>query len=190
MDVPTDVMLDLADYLRLEYGEDQNDANALQLADLRYAGSRADGPLSVHYWEHAGGAGRRWATAAFDGELWSLSMSAVGPDEEPLSEQGPFSTLGVRFNRRHDGQPALQPLRLRIDEMPATGFPMRFPNGEQVSFYLELYYAEEDQRPNLSIQILQGDEPLLAVRCESGVVIRCRIAGYDCDLQCGPGSWT
>lgn len=189
MKPPMDIEQDLVEYLRLEYGEDDKDPDALQASDLTYAGSRDEGAVTVHYWEYPASAGKRWVTAEFDGELWSLSMVRIGPDGKQPSTREAFRTLTVRFSCRSKDQQKLPRLRLNLDEMPGGGFPMRFPSGEEVFVYAELYLSNDNQPPGLSLQLLQEDEILLAVRCESGVIILCQIAGYNCELMCGPGPW-
>jgi hypothetical protein len=63
MNPPPGIERDILEYLHLEFGEDKDDPDALQAADLKYVGVREDGGALLHFWEYPSGSGKSWATA-------------------------------------------------------------------------------------------------------------------------------
>jgi hypothetical protein len=187
---PTGVEKELLEYLHLEFGEGEDDPDALQAADLKYVGVREDGEGLVHFWEYPSGSGKSWATVCVmnDGG-YSLSTSTEGPDGEVNDPLAALRTLVVEFGARSEGQQRIKPLRLAVSELKANGVPVKFPTGEEISFYAEVYPPSAANAPDVSVQILQNDEVLFAVRCASGVVISLQLAGYDCLIRLGTGPW-
>jgi len=187
---PTGVEKELLEYLHLEFGEDPEDPDALQAADLKYVGVGKDGEGLAHFWEYPSGSGKGWATVCVmsDGG-YSLSTSPEGPDGEINDPLVALRTLIVDFGTRSEGQQRIKPLRLAVSELGGEGFPVTFPTGEVISFYAEVYPPSATSGPDVSVHILQGDEVLFTVRCTSGVLISLQLAGYDCLMQLGTGPW-
>lgn len=76
----------VAEYLRLEYGEDAEDPDSLQTSDLTYLGRfNVDGNLT-DYWQYPTSGKPTYATLTMqeDGAT-SLSMTDEPPSGEPLS---------------------------------------------------------------------------------------------------------
>jgi hypothetical protein len=186
---PAGIEKELLEYLHLEFGEDKDDPDALQAADLKYVGARKDGDGLLYFWEHPAGSGKSWATAHVTKTGYSLSTSTEGPDGESNDPVAALRTLVVDFGARSEGQPRIKPLRLAVAELGENGFPVKFPTGEVISFYAEVYPPSETKGPDVSVHILQGDDVLFVVRCSSGVVISLQLAGYDCLIRLGTGPW-
>lgn len=95
----------------------------------------------------------------------------------------------VEFGSRKRGQKRISPLRLEVADIQDSGVPVEFPTGERIHFYAEVYPPGEEGGPDVSVQVLHEDDVLLAVRCNSGVVVSCQVAGYDCLIRLGTGTW-
>lgn len=189
MSEPPGIKSELLEYLRLEFGEDVEDPEAVQAADLKYVGARKDGRALLHFWEFPSGAGKRWATARVTKTTCALSTSEEGPNGEENDPLAALQTLVVEFGARTKGQKRIKPLRVRVADLDDEGALVQFPTGERISFYAEVYPPSEDDGPDVSLQVLQDDDVILAVRCNSGVVVSCQVAGYECLIRLGTGSW-
>lgn len=186
-ELPRDIKNQLAAYLRLEFGED--DREGIQAADLKYVGARKDGRAQLHFWEYPSGSGKSWVTARVTESECALSTSLEGPNGETNDPLEALRTLIVEFGCRKPGQMKIKPLRLEVSDIEDSGIPVQFPTGETISFYAEVYPPDEDEGPDVSVQVLQDDDVILAVRCTSGVVISFQLAGYDCLMRLGTGPW-
>jgi len=186
---PAGIENELLEYLHLEFGEGKDDPDALQPADLKYVGARTDGAALVHFWEFPSGSGKSWATVCVTDDGYDLSTSLEGPDGEKDDPLSALRTLVVDFGSRSDSQKRIRPLRLTVSELSENGFPVKFPTGEEISFYAEVHPPTVTDGPDVSVQILQHGEVLFAVRCTSGVVISLQLAGYDCLIRLGTGPW-
>ena len=60
---PPGIEQTVLNYLRLEFGEDDEDSSALTLADLVYDGTIEVGGETAHYWHFPCGNGVAWVTA-------------------------------------------------------------------------------------------------------------------------------
>lgn len=52
----------LADYLRLEYGENENDPDAIKASDLKYIGEYIVNGVLTKYWSYPTSVGSMWVT--------------------------------------------------------------------------------------------------------------------------------
>lgn len=186
---PPGVERELLEYLHLEFGESEDDPDALQAADLKYVGARQDGQAVLHFWEYPCHAGKSWATAEWMSDGYALSTSAEGPRGEKNDPAAALRTLVVEFGTRTKGQKRIAPLRLEVAGIPGDGVPVKFPTGEEIFFYAEVYPASEGAGPDVSVQLLQHGDVLLAIRCTSGVIISLQLVGYDCLIRLGTGPW-
>lgn len=188
-DLPAGIERDILEYLHLEFGEDKDDPDALQAEDLKYVGAREDEGSLLHFWEYPSGTGKSWATVRITNDGNELSTSLEGPGGEKNDPEAALRTLLVQFGMRTEGQERIEPLRLDVAKLSENGFPVKFPTGEEISFYAEVYPATGENGPDVSVHILQHDEALFVVRCASGLVISLQLAGYDCLIRLGTGPW-
>jgi hypothetical protein len=143
----------------------------------------------LHFWEYPSGSGRSWATVRVTKSGFALATSLEGPNGEANDSLAALRTLTVEFGCRSEGQKRIKPLLLEISDLDAGGVPVKFPNGDEVSFYAEVHPPEGDVGPDVSVEVLQNEDVLLAVRCASGVAVTFQVAGYDCLMRVGTGPW-
>jgi hypothetical protein len=186
---PPGIENEILEYLHLEFGEDKDDPDALQAAELKYVGAREDGEAWLHFWEYPSGSGKSWAIARVTKDGYELYTSLEGPSGERNDPLAALSTLVVQFGTRKKGQKRLEALRVKVADIKDSGVPVRFPTGEEIFFYAEVHPASENAGPDVSVQVLQQDDVVLAIRCTSGVIISLSLAGYDCLISLGTGPW-
>src|SRR5690349_8413118 len=92
MEAPPEIEKELLEYLHLEFGENEDDQDSLQAADLNYVGAREDDGAQLHFWEFPSGTGKSWATARVTADGYDLSTSLQGPNGE---RNDPLAALGT-----------------------------------------------------------------------------------------------
>jgi hypothetical protein len=189
MSPPPGIERDILEYLHLEFGEDKDDPDALQAADLKYVGAREDGDSLLHFWEYPSGSGKSWATARMTHDGYHLSTSLEGPSGEKNDPLTALRPMVVEFGTRKKGQKRIEPLRLDVSKLNENGFPVKFHTGEEIFFYAEVYPGSGEKPPDVSVHLLQHGDILFAVRCASGVQIILQLAGYDCLIRLGASPW-
>jgi len=189
MDLPDSIWEEVASYLRLEFGQSDEDPDSIKPSDLKYAGRRAEGNVMTHFWEMPSGPVQRWATVEVDESEYCLGMSLEGPDGKATDDVRAITTFVVDFVATQDGLKKIpsihESLPFRVGAR-TTEIPVRFPSEESLSFYVEVFPGDP---PDVSIQILRDGTDLLLVRCCSGVIVSYAYAGYDCLIQIGKGPW-
>ena len=69
----------LADYLRLEYGEDKNDPKSIKSSDLKYIGEFIINGVITEYWSYPTSGEPMWATIEIIDDKDYASMTSVPP---------------------------------------------------------------------------------------------------------------
>jgi hypothetical protein len=75
----------VADYLRLEYGEDADDPSSLKASDLKYLGRFDVNGSPTDYWEYPTSGKPAYATITMRADGEALSMTDDPPTGEQLS---------------------------------------------------------------------------------------------------------
>ena len=69
----------LADYLRLEYGEDKNDPKSIKASDLKYIGKFVIDGTITEYWSYPTSCAPMWATIEIIDDKDCASTTSVPP---------------------------------------------------------------------------------------------------------------
>jgi len=69
----------LADYLRLEYGEDESDPDSIKASDLTYVGEFVVDGVPTKYWSYPTSKEPGWVTIEEHGEQRSANMTSTAP---------------------------------------------------------------------------------------------------------------
>jgi len=77
--LPPDIEHQVVEYLRLEFGEDESDFDALKVGDLQYEGNSDSSSTSKHYWRIPSKTQPCWASVQLTGEDYAISMSIHPP---------------------------------------------------------------------------------------------------------------
>lgn len=77
--LPPDIEHQVVEYLRLEFGEDESDPDALKVRDLQYEGKSDSGSMSTHYWRIPAKTQPCWASVQFTGADYLIDMSTRPP---------------------------------------------------------------------------------------------------------------
>jgi hypothetical protein len=186
-DLPSDILEQLAGYLRLEFGE--YGPHAIGASDLTYAGEQKDGRAKIHFWEFPTSSGRAWVTARATKSGYAISPTSIGPNGERGVTQSTFDILSVTFQALRPRQKRIAPLKLEIADLEDDGVPVTFPSGEELYFYAEVAPAGDGFGPQVALRIVQDDDVVFEVLCTSGVRACLTLAGYDCTMEVGPGPW-
>ena len=69
----------MAEYLRLEYGEEKDDPNSLKSSDLVFVGTFVVDGIPTKYWSYPTSGEPMWGTIAEDGDNAYASMTSTPP---------------------------------------------------------------------------------------------------------------
>lgn len=69
----------LARYLRLEYGEDENDPQSLKASDLSYVGEFVIDGVPTKFWSYPTSGGPMWGIIEEHGEQKLACLTSTGP---------------------------------------------------------------------------------------------------------------
>jgi hypothetical protein len=98
MKLPRHINRQVLEYLRLEYGESDDDPDALKLSDLTCEGKCVAGGIVgivTHFWAFPSSAGKRWAIVEQFGKTYSIGTSARTPEGETTDERKALRTLHI-----------------------------------------------------------------------------------------------
>ncbi|SMC29926.1 hypothetical protein SAMN02745857_04269 [Andreprevotia lacus DSM 23236] len=152
MYLPDDIIQEIVDYVRQEFGEDPADPASLQPEQVAYRGEFDLDGVPTHYWQ----VGRNvWATVApYGDDCYSIDITDVSPTPAPASDA--YSTLYVR---NFDGDVDLTiPLTASSGGSYSLGRyqPLALPDGEQLEIYAEAH--PNSSPPLVFIGINDGDD--------------------------------
>jgi hypothetical protein len=190
MKLPRNIKRQVLEYLRLEYGESDDDPDALKASDLTYEGKRVVDGIVTHFWAFPSGAGKRWAIVEQFGKSYSIGTSARGPEGETTDERKALRTLHISF--RHESRRAKRMRDLRVplegeDGALTAEVPVTFPSGDQLQIYVEVY---DKDTPDVSLIVTHEDGRDIYVRCSSGLAVNYDTPfGYTCLMTVGTGPW-
>jgi hypothetical protein len=198
MKLPSGIEKEILEYLHLEYGESEDDPDALKLSDLKYEGEHLVDKVVTHFWSYPSGPGRRWVTVEMRGKGYDIGTSPRGPGGVTIDRREALRTLRIEFRWLAEGLKPMRPVRVPLKGRKGSysaEVPLAFPSGDKLQISVEAYDFEEmgeDKADKLDVTLIieHEDDRRIHVRCASGLAISYEtLFGYECLISVGTGPW-
>lgn len=184
MDIPEGIKKEIVSYVRLEFGEDSSDPDALQESDLKYEGEFIINGVPTHYWR-CGDTSRTWATVEPFGDSYCLGMTSSSP--KPVFKKNLYSHLEV------EEVPGKVSERIELQSFGdrAVGLPsykeVCLSDGEVVEVLAEAHLENSPVSVTVSIEENQKN---CYVRASEGIAMSYTTSsGKQIILTIGTGPW-
>ncbi len=170
MSLPEDIEKRIVEYLRLEYGEDASDPNALQIPDIAYVGEKEINGVILHCWSYPSLKDDMWATVELlENNSFCLGMCEIPRDAEESIYKYLYLVIEAKKTKKikipYVGYEGYKVLSLE------KRYEVDLENGKRLSVFSEVYLSPKTKQFSLSINY-DGKETYL----KGGVGLEMRYA--------------
>jgi hypothetical protein len=151
MNLPEDIEKQLVEYLRLEYGEDANGPDAIQISDIAYVGEKEVNGVVLHCWSYPCLKDNMWATVELlENNSYCLGMCEIPRETEECVYKYLYLVIEAKKTRKvkipYVGHEDYEVLSFE------KTYEVDLENGKKLSIFSEVYQSPKTKQFSLSIE--------------------------------------